>query len=115
MKRAALGVAITSGLVLVLSMATSAQSGMMGRGHMGHSETMVEPAPGSPKGMMGPSGLPHSLEGIRIPHLNQLVQVLKAELALLEEQTKKVKEYFFQVMKANIKQRAGAVTIAKAY
>jgi Spy/CpxP family protein refolding chaperone len=106
MKRAAYGVAISFGLALVLSMRTPAHGGMMGHGHMGQSETAAEPSPSGKMDMMGQGGKPHMPEEGRISHPNRLVRMLKAELGLSEEQTKKAKEILFQVMKANIKGRA---------
>ncbi|HEX9867699.1 MAG TPA: Spy/CpxP family protein refolding chaperone [Candidatus Tectomicrobia bacterium] len=106
MTRAAYGVAMPFGLLLILSIGTPAHSGMMGHGHMGQSETAAEPSPGGRMGMMGQSGMPRMPEEGRISRPNRLVQMLKAELGLSEEQTKKAKDVLFQVMRANIKGRA---------
>ena len=73
---------------------------------MGQSETAAEPSPGGRMGMMGQGGMTHTPEEGRISHPNHLVRMLKAELGLSEEQTKKAKAILFQVMKANIKGRA---------
>jgi Spy/CpxP family protein refolding chaperone len=106
MKRTESGVAIFFGVALALSVGISAHSGMMGHGHMGQSEPAAEPSPGGSMGMMGQGGMTHMPEKRRISHPNHLVQMLKAELGLSEEQTKQAKAILFQVMKANIKGRA---------
>jgi Spy/CpxP family protein refolding chaperone len=103
---AAYGVAISVGLALVLSTGIPAHSGMRGHGQMHQSESAAEPSPGGSMGMMGQGGMTHALEEGHISHPNHLVRMLKAELGLSEEQTKKTKAILFQVLKANIKGRA---------
>jgi Spy/CpxP family protein refolding chaperone len=106
MKYVAYEVAISVGLALVLSTDISAHSGMMGHGQMHQSESAAEPAPGGSMGMMGQGGMTHTPEEGHISHPNHLVRMLKAELGLSEEQTKKTKAILFQLLKANIKGHA---------
>jgi hypothetical protein len=57
MKYVAYGTAVTLGLMLVLSTAIPAQSGMMGQRQMGQSEGAAESSPGGMMGMMGQGGM----------------------------------------------------------
>ena len=119
MKRVLYGVAITLGLMLVLSTVIPAQSGMMGQRPMGQSEGAAESSPGGMMGqggmgMMGPQmmrgmrggGMQGMPEGMEMPRPSQLARMLKAELGLSDEQVKQLTQIFSQAMKARIKQRA---------
>ena len=111
MKRVSYGMVLPLGLLLALGTIAPAHSGMMGQRQMGQSEGAATPTPGGMSGsgmmgMMGQGGMQGMPEGMGMPRPSQLVRMLKAELGLSDEQTKGAKEIFFQVMKANIKQRA---------
>jgi Spy/CpxP family protein refolding chaperone len=119
MKRVPYGMAVTLGLMLVLSAVIPAQSGMMGQRPMGPSEAAPESSPGGMMGqggmgMMGPQmrggimggGMQGRLEGMEMPRPRQLARMLKAELGLEDEQVKQLTQIFSQATKALIKQRA---------
>ena len=110
MKRVMYGMAVTLGLVLVLSTVIPAHSGMTGQRPMGQSEGAAESSPG---GMMGQggmgmigSGMQGMPEGMRMPRPSHLVRMLKAELGLSDEQVKQLTQLFSQAMKTRIKQGA---------
>jgi Spy/CpxP family protein refolding chaperone len=114
MNRVPYGMAVTLGLVLVLSSVIPAHSGMMGQRPMGQSEGAAESSPG---GMMGQGGIGmmgqqmmrgmHGMpEEMRMSRPSQLVRMLKAELGLSDEQEKQLTHLFSQAMKTRIKQRA---------
>jgi hypothetical protein len=118
MKRVPYGMAVTVGLMLVLSTVIPAQSGMMGQRPMGQSEGAAESSPGGmmgtegqgSMGMMGPQmmrgmtggGMPGMPEGMGMSRPSQLVRMLKAELGLSDEQVKQLTQIFSQMMKARI-------------
>jgi Spy/CpxP family protein refolding chaperone len=110
MNRVPYGMAVTLGLVLVLSTVIPAHSGMTGQRPMGQSEGAAESSPGGMMGqggmgMMG-SGMQGMPEGMRMPRPSQLVRMLKAELGLSDEQVKQLTQIFSQAMKTRIKQGA---------
>jgi Spy/CpxP family protein refolding chaperone len=116
-KRTFYGMALFLGWMLVLSGTVPAQSGMIG-GQMGQPEQATEPTSGGMigqggMGMMGPQmmqprmrGMPGMLEGMTLARPGQMARLLKWELGLSDEQTKRLRELFFQAMKARIEQQA---------
>ena len=105
MKHASYGMALTLGLMLVLTMVAPAQSGMMGQRQMRPSEGEREVSPGGMMGMMG-GGMQGMPEGMGRLRPSQVVRMLKAELGLSDEQAKQLTQIFSQATKAGIKQRA---------
>ena len=129
MKHASYGMALTLGLMLVLTMVAPAQSGMMGQRQMRPSEGEREVSPGGMMGMMGQEGMggmgmmesqtmqrmmrgmmgggmQGMPEGMGRLRPSQVVRMLKAELGLSDEQAKQLTQIFSQATKAGIKQRA---------
>jgi Spy/CpxP family protein refolding chaperone len=125
MKHTSYGMALTLGLMLVLTMVAPAQSGMMGQRQMRPSEGEREASPGGMMGMMGQEGMggmgmmgPQMMrgmmggrmqgmpEGMGMPRPSQMGRMLKAELELSDEQAKQLTQIFSQATKSGIKQRA---------
>jgi Spy/CpxP family protein refolding chaperone len=110
MRQTSYGMALTLGLMLILSTVIPAQSGMMGQRQMGPSEGETEASPGGIMGMMGQGGMGGGRQGMPgemgMPWPSQLVRMLKAELGLSDEQAKQLTQIFSQATKAGIKQRA---------
>ena len=129
MRQTSYGMALTLGLMLILSTVIPAQSGMMGQRQMGPSEGEPEASPRGIMGMMGQGGMggmgmmgPQMMQQMMrgmmgggrqgmpdemgMPRPSQQVRMLKAELGLSDEQAKKLTQIFSQATKDGIKQRA---------
>jgi Spy/CpxP family protein refolding chaperone len=97
--------------ILILSLPTMGQSGMMGHGMMDQPGGMRESPPRGPAGMMG-SGTMGMMEGggmgghTGMMEPGPMLRMLKAELALSEGQETQLKDILYQAAKAHIKQRA---------
>jgi len=108
MNRALYGVALTFGLILVLSDVTPVQSGMMRQGQMGQSREATEPSPGGMMGeggMMG-GGMQGRPEGMGMQRPSQLARILQEELGLSDEQARQLRQLFSQMMKTRLTQQA---------
>jgi Spy/CpxP family protein refolding chaperone len=104
--------ALGVGLLIVLSGAALAQSGMIG-GHMSQSGQATEPSPKGMMGMMGPQkmrgrmgGMQDRPEGMGMQHPRQLARKLQEELGLSDEQARQLRQLFSQTMKLRLKQQA---------
>src|SRR4026209_570182 len=102
MRVARYGTTVAIGLILILSIPTIGQSGMMGQGPMEQPGAMKEsPAPG-PSGMMG-AGIMEMMEGggmgghMGMAKPGSMLRMLKVELTLSEGQEKQLKDILYQV------------------
>jgi Spy/CpxP family protein refolding chaperone len=111
MRCACHGTAVAVGFVLILSMPTIGQSGMMGQGSMEQPGAMRESPPRGPSGMMGSGAMGMMESGGMGGHMGMMepapmLRMLKTELSLSEEQEKRLKDILYQVTKTSVKQRA---------
>jgi Spy/CpxP family protein refolding chaperone len=107
MRGARYGTALAVGFILILSLPTMGQSGMMGQGTMDQPGGMRESPPRGPSGMMG-SGTMGMMEGGHMGMMEPgpMLRMLKTELALSEGQERQLKDILYQATKTGIKQRA---------
>jgi Spy/CpxP family protein refolding chaperone len=111
MSGARYGTAVAVGCILILSLPTMGQSGMMGQRSMEQPEAMRESPPRGPAGMIG-SGTMGMMEGggmgghMGLMEPGPMLRMLKAELALSEGQERQLKDILYQAAKTHIKQRA---------
>jgi len=111
MREARFGTAVAVGFILILSIPTIGQSGMMGHETMEQPGAMKESPPPGPSGMMG-SGMMGMMEGggmgghMGMMHPGPMLQMLKTELTLSAAQEKQLKDILYQVTKTSTKQRA---------
>src|SRR5688572_10318699 len=107
MRGARYGTAVAVGCILILSLPTMGQSGMMGQRSMEQPGPMRESPPGGPSGMTGsgmmgmmPSGGMGAHMGMMGP--GHMLRMLTTELTLSEGQEKQLKDILYQVEKASI-------------
>jgi len=102
---------VAAGFILILSIPTIGQSGMMGHEPMEQPGAMKESPPPGRSGMMG-SGMMEMMKGggmggqMGMMKPGPMLRMLKTELALSEGQEKQLKDILYQVTKTTIKQRA---------
>ena len=102
MRGARYGTAVAVGFILILTLPTMGQSGMMGQGPMEQPGPMRESPPRGPSGMMG-SGMMGMMEGggmgghMGMMEPGHMLRMLKTELALSEGQEKQLKDILYQV------------------
>jgi Spy/CpxP family protein refolding chaperone len=102
---------VAAGFILILSIPTIGQSGMMGHESMEQPGAMKESPPPGPSDMMG-SGMMEMMKGggmgghMGMMKPGPMLRMLKTELTLSEGQEKQLKDILYQVTKTTIKQRA---------
>jgi Spy/CpxP family protein refolding chaperone len=105
------GTAVAVGFILILSIPTMGQSGMMGQGAMEQPRAMRESPPPGASGMMGSGMMEMRESGSMGGHMGMMepgpmLRMLKTELALSDGQEKQLKDIVYQTTKTRIKQRA---------
>jgi Spy/CpxP family protein refolding chaperone len=105
------GTAVAVGFILILSIPTIGQSGMMGHESMEQPGAMKESPPPGPSGMMGSGMMEMMKSGGMGGHMGMMnpgpmLRMLKTELTLSEGQEKQLKDILYQVIKTTIKQQA---------
>jgi len=111
MRSARYGTSVAVGFILILSMPTIGQSGMMGQGAMEQPGAMRESPPSGASGMMGSGMMEMRESGGMGGHMGMMepghmLRMLKTELTLSEGQEKQLQDILYQVTKTTVKQRA---------